>query len=648
VSRSSYDKKLIVLWGVWSLLLAFSVWVFWPALSGPFIFDDFGSLSRLGDLGGVRDWRTFYEFVFTGKTGPTGRPLSLLTFLVDGRNWPADPWPFKRTNLVLHLLCATLLLVASLKVLSVHNKLIPLTSRHYWVAFFVGGVWLLHPFLISTTFYVVQRMAQLATLFCLLGIVGYLYGRLMISSKPIQAYIVMSLSIACCTFLSMISKENGVLLPILIWMLEITLFASRISESGRLNKVWYFCFFILPAILVVGYLSKVFWSGLFFEQISTRGFSPYERLLTEARILFEYVGHWIYPKLYTSGLFHDGYKKSISIIEPWITVAAITGHSVLFFSALWNRRKWPLISFPILFFYIAHLVESTVVGLELYFEHRNYLAVCFLFLPVFYYLSCALSTVVFRAGAISIIIILSVFSQYSASIWSSYPSMVLSWSQKALYSSRAQQQASLELFNKGRYDAALTLLTASVERMPMDLELRVWKLVLSCHLSQVNSEDLKVANRLAERSLYDLRSIKLYRLFVETLARKECNELSLSDGENLFNSMMEYGSNAERSSAQYAHIQYLMGDILTYQDKPIEALRHYHRSLDARSGAGAAMSMAAFLATKGFGEQAYELSERAQKYIGAKEQQGGGILRSDIVSFQQQLLNDGSLLSRPK
>ena len=35
-----------------------------------------------------------------------------------------------------------------------------------------------------------------------------------------------------------------------------------------------------------------------------------------------------------------------------------------------------------MFFFAAHLMESTVVGLELYFEHRNHLAALFLFSEV--------------------------------------------------------------------------------------------------------------------------------------------------------------------------------------------------------------------------------------------------------------------------
>jgi tetratricopeptide (TPR) repeat protein len=47
-----------------------------------------------------------------------------------------------------------------------------------------------------------------------------------------------------------------------------------------------------------------------------------------------------------------------------------------------QMRKRPFFSFAILFFFLNHLVESSFFGLELVFEHRNYLPSLFLFVPV--------------------------------------------------------------------------------------------------------------------------------------------------------------------------------------------------------------------------------------------------------------------------
>ncbi len=138
------------------------------------MLDDYGSIAALGDRGGVKNWETFKAFVFGGHSGPTGRPLALLSFLIDANNWPADPWPFKRTNLGIHLVNGTLLGILTVRIL----RLLQFDKQDArWIALVCAAYWLLHPFLVSTTLYAVQRMAQLSTLFIFAGLLSYLYGR---------------------------------------------------------------------------------------------------------------------------------------------------------------------------------------------------------------------------------------------------------------------------------------------------------------------------------------------------------------------------------------------------------------------------------------------------------------------------------------
>ena len=55
-----------------------------------------------------RQLAAFWRYITSGTADPTGRPVALLSFLLDAHDWPADPAPFLRTNL-LHLVNATLL-----------------------------------------------------------------------------------------------------------------------------------------------------------------------------------------------------------------------------------------------------------------------------------------------------------------------------------------------------------------------------------------------------------------------------------------------------------------------------------------------------------------------------------------------------------
>src|SRR5690348_1597230 len=84
-------------------MLALAWWAYHPGLSGDFLFDDFANLPALGATGPVDNWATFWRYITSGGADPTGRPLTLLSFLIDSRDWPSSPYPFKVTNVILHL-----------------------------------------------------------------------------------------------------------------------------------------------------------------------------------------------------------------------------------------------------------------------------------------------------------------------------------------------------------------------------------------------------------------------------------------------------------------------------------------------------------------------------------------------------------------
>jgi tetratricopeptide (TPR) repeat protein len=78
---------------------------------------------------------------------------------------------------------------------------------------------------------------------------------------------------------------------------------------------------------------------------------------------------------------HD-FALSTSLLHPWTTLPAIVLTIAVVVGALFQTRKRPLLSFSVLFFFLNHLVESSIIPLELVFEHRNYLPSMFLFVPV--------------------------------------------------------------------------------------------------------------------------------------------------------------------------------------------------------------------------------------------------------------------------
>jgi tetratricopeptide (TPR) repeat protein len=70
---------------------------------------------------------------------------------------------------------------------------------------------------------------------------------------------------------------------------------------------------------------------------------------------------------------HDDIEISRGWFQPWTTAPALVGLALLAWSAWLVRAKWPLYAFGIGLFFIGHLLESSVLPLDLMYEHRQYL-----------------------------------------------------------------------------------------------------------------------------------------------------------------------------------------------------------------------------------------------------------------------------------
>lgn len=346
-------------------MLAAVGWAYTPGLSGGFQFDDPANLAALA---GVVDGRSAMEFILSGSAGPLGRPLSLATFLLQPHAWPDAPGVLIRTNVLLHLLNG--LLVAWVLLLVGRNRGEDPVRAGY-TAVITAGLWSVLPILASTSLMVIQRMTSLSATFMLLGLVAYLLARQNMDLRPRPALTGMSVSLVLATLLAVFSKENGALLPVFALVLELTLLSSPAALHRRTWRMWTGAFLWLPLALIVGFLAtQVPYDPV---TIQARGFTAWERLLTQSVILWEYLFHAFLPMdLGQLGPFQGGHRIYSSLAQP-TTLAATAAWLVAATLAVAFRRRFPVLAFALFWYLGGHLLESTVVPLELYFEHRNYL-----------------------------------------------------------------------------------------------------------------------------------------------------------------------------------------------------------------------------------------------------------------------------------
>lgn len=350
------------------LLLETSACYFW-GLDSPFLFDDAPNLNPLLFIQEASLFsKEFWEFVFSGQSGPTGRPVSLFTFALQASAWPDNPWAVKSINLLVHCLNASLIYLISFQLSRVLGSD---KSQGAMIALFTALAWALHPVHTSTVFYAVQRMALLSNLFILMGIYFHLCIRLKdFSRQPAKQILSLSFSLGITGLLALFSKENALSLVFYLLTLEYTVLGK--VQTDKHLRMWRLIFLWLPAVIAV-LLPLVYLETLQSEFAASFNFSMGERVLTESRIMWGYLAVLLLPTTSSIGIFQEiGF--STSLFSPLSTLISILGWLLLLILVLLKPGNHRLPAFALLWYFSGHLVESTVLPLELIFQHRNYLA----------------------------------------------------------------------------------------------------------------------------------------------------------------------------------------------------------------------------------------------------------------------------------
>jgi hypothetical protein len=288
----------------------------------------------------------------------------MLSFAFNLHFFGDAPFSFKVTNLVIHVANA-MLVFALVRQLWRRLGYDATTARSLIPATGVAAVWSLHPLNLTPVLLVVQRMTSLSALFILAALVLYLYGR---EAKDKQGLLAIAVGLLVCWPAAVLSKETGLLLPIYIFLCEWLVLGTFRSKPA---KAKWLAASVIGAMFVVLCWAK--WDFLT-AGYSVRDFDLVERLMTEARVLWFYVGQLLLPAPAVFALFHDDIAVSRGLLAPPETLFAIAGWMVVTALAFRWRTRSPLFAFAVFWFLASHLLESTLLPLEIAYEHRNYIA----------------------------------------------------------------------------------------------------------------------------------------------------------------------------------------------------------------------------------------------------------------------------------
>ena len=243
------------------------------------------------------------------------RPIATISFAL---NWYAGAdqvFGYHIVNVGIHILCAWILFFLLQSLFKTPNLSGCCEGDEQNIALLATVLWAIHPIQTQAVTYIVQRMTLLATLFYLSGLLCFIHGRIRTERGPR-----LGLFSGCflCLLLAMGSKENAVMFPLSLALVEIVFF-KNFSDGAHLKTSFRI---ILAAIVSTGILSVLLayftmsHPFAFISRVSSvRPFTLMERLLTEPRVVIGYLSQIFYPLLTRFSIEHS-VTVSTSLLDP--------------------------------------------------------------------------------------------------------------------------------------------------------------------------------------------------------------------------------------------------------------------------------------------------------------------------------------------
>lgn len=641
-------------------LLALLTWIYIPGFSGILVFDDIPNLLPWQDMGDIDSLPKIGTFLASGIGFP-GRPLSLLSFLIDDQSWSPDMWSLKRTNLAIHLLNTCLIFWLTLRLF---QYLLPSSSNspsqtihHKWLALAITAVWALHPLQVSNVSYVIQRMNLLSTLLELSGLLFFIYGRGLLLTHPKRAFSLCSIGIGFFMPMAILAKENGLLLCVFALLVEAFCFRypaqSDTNQSVSPPRIWAYwkvAFLWLPLLAFSTYC-MVTYRGFTLEY-PTRNFNSWERLLTQGPVIIDYLNKLFLPRLQGSGLYFDNFPVSRSLFSPistlfsWIMLIALLVTAWLF------RRRNLLFSFGVFFYFGGHLMESTLLPLELYFEHRNYLPQWGLWLALMgitLSLQKHFSSLIRKmliVVSVCLLILLTWMTHNNATLWGSPDNQTAVWYHDNPTSLRTTLSYSNLLLMKGEYSELYTVLEQGQKTNPNTLVLPLSHYYVSCYWEGKITPKPNLVS-IAKKAEYESASILMLEK-TRKLAQKDNTQRGIKEKNCPFLTENEIAEiyvaltqNPKYVSANTrSHLFEYLAEIAADNRKLDQTMYYYDQAFVTSQNAAYPYRQALLLQSAGLLDAAIEYNDKADAALTPKWRAFYPELPDRISALRQQLTEE--------
>jgi len=553
-------KNLITIYA--GLLTAVLIYIFAlysvPLQSRSFYFDDNSSIVENQAIKSLDIHRIFDAF--------NTRFLVGLSFALNYQFSALNPGGYRFINLMIHCFNAFLvylLIRQTLYLYSSRKRIFSIPLE--WPALFGAMLFLCHPIQTEPVNFITQRFVLMGSFFYLLSL--YLYILYRCRSKKI--FLIAGLVSAAA---AMLCKEFTATLPVMLVVYEFYFLDSRDETwHKRCGRIVPFLIIalIVPLLLLrttpqmLG-VAKIADSDSFSHMDITRALgsvSRHEYFLTELNVMRTYVRLLFLPV-----------NQDLDYDYPLSTGDANTLLSGLFLIlllaiAVFSYQKFRIISFGILWFFIALSVESSIIPIgHVIAEYRVYLAsagFAFIIMNLIYMLPASPRRL--NLIAAGIIIGFSIVTFQRNRVWRDEIALWGDTAQKSPHKARAQYCLGYAYFNKGDFNKALTHFDQAVQIKPNYIEALVNRGI-------IYFEEGRMPQALAD---YD-KVIKLDDNVAEAFYNR--GNVFLKQN-NLSRAILDYDL-AIKLNPRYAEAYTNLGSICVRQGDWVRALFYYNKAID--------------------------------------------------------------------
>jgi protein O-mannosyl-transferase len=449
------------------LLMLIVVSIYSNTLHVPFLFDDGDNILssshiRMKEL-------SLDNLLATAKKGHLkNRPVANISFALN-YYWNGDHVPgYHLVNILVHVISGIFLYLF----IRITGRVYPHPAfAHRAIPFFAAAIWLVHPVQTQSVTYIVQRMNSMAAMFYMTAMFFYAKARLLMLERQdyrkfgelnrISVKCNYSVQVYLCFFGSLIAgilafgtKEIAATLPLFLFLYEWFFFQDMRISWLKQN------FFRFSGILVIALLVALLYLGENpFAKIGSmygrRDFTMIQRLLTEFRVVIFYIGLLLFPHPSRLNLEHD-FSLSRSLTDPISTLICLGIIILCLIFSLVMSKKHRLLSFCVLWYFGNLMIESSVIGLEIIFEHRLYLPsmmICLLLVVLCYrYIGVNRFTTVFLC---LVVMVFSIWTYTRNKTWNNEITLLTDCVAKSPNKFRPHYNLGIALAEAGRSEEAV-------------------------------------------------------------------------------------------------------------------------------------------------------------------------------------------------